>query len=67
MNNRASILERSLVLAEEGTAQSWSDIRAQLIKEGFSDGEIHLLAGPIVMRQLLAKMATANPLRADEA
>jgi len=58
MKKRTDVLERALALAERG--QSWADLQAQLLKEGFPYSELHRLSSPILMRQLLAKMGTVN-------
>ena len=56
MSNYPTILERAFDLARSGQFRSVSDIRRQLLAEGFYVGQ---LTGPSLLKQLTALIRSA--------
>jgi hypothetical protein len=54
---RPSVLERAFEIADAGRVSYVSDIRYQLLAEGFS---VHEIQGRVLIKQLLARITAAK-------
>jgi hypothetical protein len=62
MGNR-ELLELAFALAESGKVSDIGDVRARLMREGFTYAELGQFSGSALSRQIIAKIAMAKAKR----
>jgi hypothetical protein len=67
MDNSPTVLERAFALAEDGTAQSMTHLRACLSGEGFSNTDLLQLQGRALAKQISGKIASAKAAKSPHA